>query len=268
VGTDITVQPNERVKLTYDGTTARWRVSKLNISGVTSNGTTVDVAALLTGTSLDLSSNLTVNGTTTLANALEVDGTTQLDDTVDINAAVDMDSGLTMSGGSDITFSGTTGQSKILLTDNLANALAVAESTNDYLRFVTTNSSEAIHALKSLLQISPTAGIGYGTGAGGAQTQATDKSTAVTSNTITTAITMNNATLNAATTVSFTFTNSTIAATDQVIVTHQSAGTAGAYNFAAFPSAGSAVISVRNITAGNLSEAIVLRVSVYKAVSA
>lgn len=115
---------------------------------------------------------------------------------------------------------------------------------------------------------SPTAGIGYTTGAGGAQTQATDKSTGVTSNTITTAITLNNATLNAATIVSFTFTNSNIAATDQVVVTHQSAGTSGAYTFNAFPGSGSAVISVRNNTAGNLGEAIVLRVSVYKAVSA
>ncbi len=115
---------------------------------------------------------------------------------------------------------------------------------------------------------SPTTGIGYATGAGGAQTQLTDKSTTVVSNTITTAITMNNAALNAATTVSFTFTNSAIAATDTVICTHQSAGTSGAYTVNAFPGAGSAVISVRNNTAGNLSESIVLRVTVIKSVSA
>jgi len=131
---------------------------------------------------------------------------------------------------------------------------------------VATGTSLAVTGL--LTTSSPTAAFGFATGAGGAQTQATDKSTGVTSNTNTTAITMNAATLNADTTVSFTFTNSAIAATDQVIVTHQSAGTAGAYNFAAFPGAGSAVISVRNITAGNLGEAIVLRVSILKAVSA
>jgi hypothetical protein len=79
---------------------------------------------------------------------------------------------------------------------------------------------------------------------------------------------LTNATLNAATIVSFTFTNTTIAATDTVLVTHQSAGTSGAYTFNAFPGAGSAVISVRNNTAGNLSEAIVLRVTVIKSVSA
>ncbi len=120
----------------------------------------------------------------------------------------------------------------------------------------------------ALTSSSPSAGIGYVAGAGGAQTQATSKSTTVVSNTITTAITMHNAALAAATIVSFTFTNSRIAATDQVVVTHQSAGTSAAYTLNAFPAAGSAVISVRNNTAGSLGEAIVLRVSVYKAVSA
>ena len=126
----------------------------------------------------------------------------------------------------------------------------------------------AILSQGQVLSDAPTGGIGYTTGAGGAQTQATNKSTGVTSNTITTAITMNNAALAAATIVSFTFTNSTIAATDTVICTHQSGGTSGAYTVNAFPGAGSAVISVRNNTAGSLSEAIVLRVTVIKSVSA
>lgn len=119
-----------------------------------------------------------------------------------------------------------------------------------------------------LTSASPTVGIGYTTGAGGAQTQATNKSTGVTSNTITTAITMNNASLAADTAVAFTFTNAAIAATDTVLCTHQSAGTSAAYVVNAFPGAGSAVISVRNVTAGALAEAIVLRVTVIKSVSA
>jgi len=130
---------------------------------------------------------------------------------------------------------------------------------------ITATSLTASGLIKST---SPTAGIGYATGAGGAVTQSTDKSTTVVSNTITTAITMNAANLAAATIVGFTFTNSSIAATDSVIVTHQSAGTGGAYTFNAFPGSGSAVISVRNNTAGGLAEAIVLRVTVIKAVSA
>ena len=59
-----------------------------------------------------------------------------------------------------------------------------------------------------------------------------------------------------------------LVAGDQVVVTHQSAGTSGAYLLNAFPGAGSAVISLRNVTLGNLSEAIVIRATVIKAVSA
>lgn len=127
--------------------------------------------------------------------------------------------------------------------------------------------NDVIWTNRGFLSYNSTEGVGYTNGAGGAQTQATNKATTVVSNTITTAITMNAAALNADTTVSFTFTNSSIAATDTVIVTHQSAGTSGAYLLNAFPAAGSATISVRNITAGPLSEAIVLRVTVIKSVS-
>ena len=125
-----------------------------------------------------------------------------------------------------------------------------------------------VEGAESLVSPNPTGGIGYGTGAGGAQTQATNKQTTVVSNTITTAITLNGENLATATITAFTFTNSTIAATDTVIVKHQSAGTSGAYTLNAFPGAGSAIISIRNNTGGGLAEAIVLRVTVIKSVSA
>lgn len=120
----------------------------------------------------------------------------------------------------------------------------------------------------ALTSNSPTAGIGYATGAGGAQTQGTDKATTVVSNTLTTAITMNAAALNAGIIVSFTFTNSSIAATDTVFVRHQSAGTMGCYDSWCTPGSGTSTIYVKNISAGNLSEAIVLRVTILKSVSA
>jgi hypothetical protein len=114
---------------------------------------------------------------------------------------------------------------------------------------------------------SGTAGIGYATGAGGAVTQATSKSTGVTLNKICGTITMNNAALAAATIVTFTVTNSTVAATDVIYVQHDNTGTTGAYTISANTSAaGSFKISVRNNTAGSLSEAIVLRYVVIKAV--
>lgn len=49
-----------------------------------------------------------------------------------------------ISSGSDLIFAGSSGQNKIKMSDNLANALSVAEGSTDYLTFVTTNSSEGI----------------------------------------------------------------------------------------------------------------------------
>ena len=119
----------------------------------------------------------------------------------------------------------------------------------------------------SILSASATAGIGYSTGAGGAETQLTNKSTGVTLNKITGAITMNNASLAADTTVSFVLTDSAIAATDAIGVIHESGGTLGAYSFGSTAGAGSATISVHNNTPGALGEAIVLRFVVIKSVN-
>lgn len=148
-------------------------------------------------------------------------------------------------------------------TDALTYFYVGPSYSSTYAQFASTGTTFPASVVSS----GPTGGIGYTTGSGGAQTQATSKSTAVTSNTVTTAITMNAASLAAATVVSFTFTNSAIAATDTVIVTHSSGGTGGAYTTTAFPAAGSATIYVRNNTAGALAEAIVLRVTVIKSVS-
>jgi len=109
---------------------------------------------------------------------------------------------------------------------------------------------------------------GYITGEGGTVTQATSKSTGVTLNKKCGQITLNGAALAANTTVSFTLTNSTIAATDLLVLNHVSAGTAGSYALNAQAGAGSASINVRNITAGSLSEAIVIGFAVIKAVTA
>lgn len=123
-------------------------------------------------------------------------------------------------------------------------------------------------AVSGLLTSSGTAGIGYATGAGGTVTQATDKSTGATLSKTCGAITMNNAALAAATIVSFTLTNTTIAATDVLVLNHISGGTVGSYTLNAACGAGSAVIYVRNNTAGSLSEAIVIQFAVVKGVNA
>ena len=106
---------------------------------------------------------------------------------------------------------------------------------------------------------------GYGAGAGGTVTQATNKTTGVTLNTRCGTITLNNAALAADTTATFTLTNSQIEATDMVLISHSSVGAFGAYTLNARAAAGSASIDVRNVSTGSLSEAIVLRFAVIKA---
>ena len=104
---------------------------------------------------------------------------------------------------------------------------------------------------------------GYVSGTG-TITQATNKATGVTLNSPSGQITLNGAALAANTTVSFTLTNSSITANDILILNHLSAGTAGSYLLNAQSAAGSASINVRNITAGSLSEAIVIGFAVIK----
>lgn len=107
--------------------------------------------------------------------------------------------------------------------------------------------------------------IGYrtGAGAGGSVAQDTNKSTAVTLSKITGLITTHSANLADATAVSFTWTNTLIGATDVVIV-NVDGGTAGAYVIDVAPAAGSAVVTIRNVSGGDLAEAIPLRFAVIK----
>lgn len=105
--------------------------------------------------------------------------------------------------------------------------------------------------------------LGYTSAAQGAVTQATDKSTGVTLNKSSGRITMNNAALAGNTAVSFTLTNSVISAKDAIIVNVSGGGTAAAYTtYISSMTAGSAVITLRNLTAGSLSEAVILNFAI------
>jgi len=101
---------------------------------------------------------------------------------------------------------------------------------------------------------------GYTAAAQGTVTQLTSKSTAVTLNKSAGVITMNNASLATATNATFTLNNSLISANDAVILTISGGqATPGSYNvFANALSAGSVSITLRNISGGTLSEAIVI----------
>lgn len=102
--------------------------------------------------------------------------------------------------------------------------------------------------------------IGYAAAAQGTVTQATSKSTAVTLDKSAGRITMNNASLATATNATFTLNNALISANDTVILTISGGqATPGSYNvFANALATGSVSITLRNISGGTLSEAVVI----------
>ena len=137
-------------------------------------------------------------------------------------------------------------------------------------QFTTTDNGTTItvYDLNRPLLGSAGSAVGYSTGTGGAVTQITSKATGVTLNKRCGQITLNNAALSAAAEVSFTLTNSVIAATDVVYVCISSGATAGAYNVQVDAvAAGSCRISITNFSGGPLSEAIVLNFVVIKGVA-
>lgn len=107
-------------------------------------------------------------------------------------------------------------------------------------------------------------GLGYGTGSGGAVTQATNKSTAVTLNKTTGTITMNNAALAAGAEVLFQLFNSTIGANDTV---HVNSSFSTSSNYTAYVSGmgnGYAYIVLKNRSGESLSEAVLINFAIIK----
>jgi len=105
--------------------------------------------------------------------------------------------------------------------------------------------------------------IGYTANAQGAVTQLTDKTTAVTLNKSMGRITMNNAALAGNTAVSFTLNNSLISTNDTIIVNISGGATTGAYTtYVTSMTAGSAILTLRNLTGTSYSEAVILNFSI------
>jgi hypothetical protein len=110
-----------------------------------------------------------------------------------------------------------------------------------------------------------TAGVGYATGAGGAVTQGTSRTTGVTLNKTTGAITLFSA-AGSATAATFTVTNSTVAATD-VIILNQKSGTDLYDLMVTAVAAGSFNITFRT-TGGTTTEQPVFNFAIIKGVAA
>ena len=120
---------------------------------------------------------------------------------------------------------------------------------------------------------SPSDGIGYATGAGGTVTQLTSKSTSVIINKICGQITTHNAALAAGAEVTFQVSSTVISAGDVVILSESAlgGGSPGSYLFGVTSVSGagqSFQITIANLSAGSLSEAIIINFAIIKAVSA
>lgn len=125
--------------------------------------------------------------------------------------------------------------------------------------------ASSVTSAAGITSTSATAGVGYATGAGGAVTQATSRTTGVTLNTVCGAITLVSA-AGSATPATFTVTNSAVAATDTIILNqksgtdlyelHVTAVAAGSFNITFFT------------TGGTTTEQPVINFSVIKAVAA
>jgi hypothetical protein len=120
-------------------------------------------------------------------------------------------------------------------------------------------------AVTGAVTSSGTAGVGYATGAGGTVTQATSRTTGVTLNKTTGAITLFSA-AGTTTAATFTVTNSTVAATD-VIILNQKSGTDLYDLMVTAVAAGSFNLTFRT-TGGTTTETPVFNFAVIKAVAA
>ena len=148
-----------------------------------------------------------------------------------------------------------------------ATTCAVTISTNAGAPMTATSGTDGTLSVvgnSSIKSSSPTAGIGYDTGAGGTVTQATSKATGFTLNKATSEITMAGDILLASTAVSSTWTNSAIAVNDVVSCSHKSGGTLGAYVINVASGAGTATLTLRNISLGSLTETPVLQCNISK----
>lgn len=214
----------------YDSSYHSWHIS--GVSKITYDGTTFSLTGAMAATGAVTGSNL--SGTHSGASS----GTNTGDQTI------------TLTG--DVTGTGTGS-----FATTLAAATVVAKVAGQALAPASVAATGAI--------TSSGGAVGYAAGAGGTATQATSKSTTVAgTNKYQVDITLNAASLAADTTVSFTFTNTVIAATDNLIISHISVGTFGAYNLNGRAAAGSALIDIHNCTPGALAEAIVIRVTVIR----
>jgi len=122
----------------------------------------------------------------------------------------------------------------------------------------------SLAATGAITSSSASAGVGYADGAGGTVTQATNKNTAVTINTITGQITTHNESIGTGTTRSFVVNNSSVAIKDVPVVAIAD-GTVGAYLITVSGvTSGTFTITLRVIGVSNYTDSIVINFAIIK----
>lgn len=190
--------------------------------------TEIIVAIKKTGPTVALASN----GTGTTAATFTVDSdlgkprtalASQTGGTGDFTAFIKPPS--TLTADRDFTLPADSAQTLVgaTATQTLSNKTLTSPTMTAPVLGVATGTSLAVTGL--LTSSSPTAGIGYATGAGSTVSQATDRTTGVTINAVTGQITTQATSLAAQISVSFTVTNSAVALGDVIVLSIQSGPT-------------------------------------------
>ena len=182
---------------------------------------------------------------------------------------------LTVSAGDLVLTSGHIVQTSGNFTMTLGNALLTSGNLTLTLGNLVMTSGN-LTVVGGITTSSPTGnGLGYATGAGGAVTQTTNRSTGVTLNKLTGTITTDTTSLAAGASAEFTVTNSTVAIGDVIVVSQQSgsavvAGTAGTLIVTVVTvAAGSFIVSLNNNSSTTAETgAVKINFAVIKAVSA
>lgn len=246
-------------------------------------GTTVKLTAAQLATYV--LTNPTFTGTISLQTIVTPASNTNLTITPNGTGQVQLVSGTTQVGsGSATAIVTTNGAYDLQLRTNAATSnqgiITIANGANGNITIAPDGTGQinasksvavtgSVTATSSITSSGASSGVGYATGAGGTVTQLTSKSTSVALNKPCGQIIMNNAALSATASVSFTFTNSLISATDCVHVNIGSGATAASYFVMVDAvAAGSCTITLRNYTSGSLSESVVLNFAIIKAVTA
>jgi hypothetical protein len=207
-----------------------------------------------------LTDAVTLNGATILASTAAFTGASTFNALATFNASLTANTA-TISGLATLS-------SATLSSTATFNGAATYNSTATFNSGLTTGAADDIAGGGAITSSSATAGIGYATGAGGTQTQNTSRSTGVTLNKITGLITCNSTSLAAGAEASFVVTNSTVAATDTVIVQVVSSSTGTPVAFVTAVAAGSFTVTLSNLHASTAdTTADTIRFTVIKSVT-